>query len=156
MNTKLDSTTESIMMLFPFIFKTLLKSKDKNEPVHIMSPKNRSLMVLKKNGVMPVSELGKKLCISKPNMTSLTDSLIKEGFIERSDNKNDRRIILLTITKKGETEAKKIFDNAKETVKENLSKLDEKDLEELCESIAKIKNIFSKIKGNDENGSKKC
>ena len=156
MAQKLDDTTETILMFFPFFFKNLLKHKDKAETTPIMSPKSRALMILTKCGALSISEVGKKLYISKPNMTSLVDSLIEEGFVTRIDDKNDRRIIHIKITENGKKEAKELFNNAKEIIKGNLAQLDEKDLEDLHESIIKIKNIFSKLKGNDENAAKKC
>lgn len=45
-----------------------------------------------------MSEIGRKVCISKSNMTSLIDKLVEEGLVERSPYKNDRRVINISIT----------------------------------------------------------
>ena len=42
------------------------------------------LEIMKKRGAIPMSEIGRKVCISKSNMTSLIDKLVEEGLVERN------------------------------------------------------------------------
>ena len=48
-----------------------------------------------------MTEIGEKLFISKPNVTTLIDKLIEKGLTERLSDKQDRRIIKIKVTKKG-------------------------------------------------------
>ena len=38
--------------------------------------------------------MAKDLSISKPNMTPIIDKLVKEGYVDRYYDDNDRRVIL--------------------------------------------------------------
>ena len=46
-----------------------------------------------KSGSHSISEIGRVLYISKPYMTMLIDSLMENGWIERRNDPDDRRVI---------------------------------------------------------------
>jgi len=52
-------------------------------------------------GETPMSKLAKKLMISLPAVTHLTDRLERERFIKRIPHGSDRRVTLIRITKRG-------------------------------------------------------
>ncbi len=43
-----------------------------------------------------MSEIGRRVYISKSNMTSLIDKLVENGLAERIPDTNDRRVINIT------------------------------------------------------------
>ena len=92
-----------------------------------------------------LSGLGKMLNVSKSQMTLKMDKLADAGFTERIPDKNDRRIIRIVLTPKGQDFIK----NSKKTVKENmmqlLSPLSYEEIKELKNCIATIKNAVLKI-----------
>ena len=54
-----------------------------------------------REGILPMSELGKHLYISKPYMSTLVDQLIRDGYVERIPDTRDRRVININITPAG-------------------------------------------------------
>lgn len=52
------------------------------------------------NGI-PLSELGKKLDVTKGNITGLIDRMERDGLAKRKDDPKDRRVIRAVITSKG-------------------------------------------------------
>ena len=92
-----------------------------------------------------LSGLGKMLNVSKSQMTLKMDKLAQTGYTERIPDKEDRRIIRIVLTPKGQNFIK----NSKQTVKEGmyqlLSPLSIEEIEELKKSIKTIKNIVLKI-----------
>jgi len=78
-------------------------------------------------------------------MTFLTDRLINDGKLERTYDVNDRRIINLSLTEEGKAFMRKHRIDEKEEIKKNLSKLSDKELVVLCESLGNIKEIFMKV-----------
>jgi MarR family transcriptional regulator, multiple antibiotic resistance protein MarR len=59
------------------------------------------LGVLLHSGTLSVSEIGKRLHVSKPNMTPLIERLVQEGMVIRNPEPKDRRVIKIALTKKG-------------------------------------------------------
>lgn len=56
-------------------------------------PKNQSMVlgVLYEEESLPISEIGKKLEISKPQMTVIIDKLIKQDLVERIPDKKRQK-----------------------------------------------------------------
>jgi DNA-binding MarR family transcriptional regulator len=94
---------------------------------------------------LSMSELGKRQYISKPYMTILVDQLIQDGYVQRIPDAGDRRVINIAITAEGKRHLKQAASRYKETIKNMLSELDSQDLEDLCQSLEKLRNIISKI-----------
>ena len=134
---------DKIISLFPLVRRSLLHFTDDHP--HISNLWHRVLGMLNYCGALPTSEIAKKLCISKPHMTSLMNSMINERLVKRQPDKNDRRIINITITKKGCAylqNSKKIL---KESIKKNLSELSDSDVKLLADSLENIRKTLSKL-----------
>jgi DNA-binding MarR family transcriptional regulator len=97
---------------------------------------------------MPTSEIGRRLCRSKPNMTALLDKMIEEGLVSRSNDKDDRRIIKISITKRARNLLREKKNQMKQILKTSLKNLERKDLDRLRRALEEVSSIFSK--GNNE------
>ncbi|MBR4795437.1 MAG: MarR family transcriptional regulator, partial [Lachnospiraceae bacterium] len=60
-------------------------------------------MVLWEKEEATVGELGKLLSLDAGTLTPLLKKLEKEGYIERKRSKEDERVTLIALTKKGDT-----------------------------------------------------
>jgi MarR family transcriptional regulator, organic hydroperoxide resistance regulator len=146
---ELAEISSNILQLFP-LFKALIKCEgaeaaDTPFP-YIKSNVYHILGVVKVNGPLPISVIGRRLFIAKQNMTTITDRLIQDGLLERQRDVNDRRIINIAITKKGIKLLQSGKQMYKEILRKNLSKLTEKDIDVLHESLGNIITILKKIK----------
>ncbi len=145
---RLNRLVDDFYLLNPLFRKTLLQYK-KILKHKKMPPSNyRVLGILNKRGAIPMSEIGRKVCISKSNMTSLIDKLVEEGLAERLPDKNDRRVINIVITEKGHEQVNNWRKYQNKAIKRKLSGLNNEDLEKLYESMENIKNILIKIRDN--------
>ncbi len=61
-----------------------------------------ALRTLATSGPCPMVELAKEQFISPPALTSIVDSLETQGLVERARSEEDRRVINIKITSKGE------------------------------------------------------
>ncbi len=142
-DTTLDRTAGHLLALLFFYHKQLFKQEC--GIAGVQAAQYRLLGLLMKEGSLSMSALGTRLYISKPYMTSLVDALIKDGLVERQSDLKDRRVINITITKKGMEQlesAKSLYNNH---VKHIISGLSPEDLETLCISAEKVTSILSKI-----------
>ena len=97
------------------------------------------------SGSLSMSQIGRRLMISKPNVTSVINNLIRDGKVERLPDEADRRIIRVSVTKKGRAFMQHYKKIMQEVIKTNLSQLDEHDLERLYQALKEMKDITSKI-----------
>ena len=138
-----DMIADNLLALLPFYHKKIFRSE--HGITGMQAAQYRLLGVLMRGGTLPMSELGKRLYISKPYMTILVDQLIREGHVERTPDTRDRRVINITITSSGSKHLKQAGALYKDDVKNLLSDLNTEDLEELCQSLEKLRSILSKI-----------
>lgn len=137
-----NQTIEYLLNYMPLFHKKIFRQ------VHFNKPPRQHLQLLlhiKKDSGKPMHYYGQKLLISKPNMTTLADKLIKEGLLKRQTDVNDRRIINLMITPKGENFLEFHKSNLKKLIIKRLEVLKDKDMQKLNDSFEEIQNIFSKL-----------
>jgi len=137
-----NQTIEYLLSYMPLFHKKIFRQ------VHFNKPPGQHLQLLlhiKKDSGKPMRYYGQKLLISKPNMTTLADKLIKEGLLKRQTDVNDRRIINLMITPKGENFLEFHKSNLKKLIIKRLEVLKDKDMQKLNDSFEEIQNIFSKL-----------
>ena len=140
---KLEDIADRLHLFLPFFYRKVLtwhKNSEGFNPAHYMI-----MGILMSEDSMSMSELGRRICMSKPGMTFLTDRLISDGKLERTDDPKDRRIINVSLTQDGKAFMRKHRIEEREEMKNNLSKLSDDDLEALCASLDKIKEIVTKI-----------
>lgn len=138
-----DKAAEYLLALMPFYHKHIVRTG--YGITGIQAAQYRVLGVLMKAGTLPMSEIGRRLYISKPYMTALIDTLIKDGLVERKPDLADRRVINISITEQGKKHLKQSITLYKNDLKDLLSTLDKHDLEELCASLESLKAILGKI-----------
>ncbi len=146
---KLEEIIQNFIVIAP-LFKKKLVARSRGCST---SPFNHShfqiMIVLNEDGMMPISEVGKKLFISTPNMTKLLNKLIDEEIIERIPDKNDRRIINIDLTDKGRSYLDEQFKNIQNSLKERLSTLSDDRIDQLYISLENLKDILNEISSED-------
>lgn len=144
MSQKVDrnKTIEYLIKYIPLFHKIFFQKVCSNKP-----PRQRLqlLMYIKKDSGKPMRYYGQKLLISNPNMTVLTDKLVKEGLLERQADKKDRRITNLIITPKGKEFLEFHKRNLKKLIIKRLEVLEDEDIQKLNDSFEEIQKIFNKL-----------
>jgi DNA-binding MarR family transcriptional regulator len=139
-----ERIAENLIALLPFYHKKIFRPGLGINGMQVAQ--YRTLGILMREGTpLPMSELGKRLYISKPYMTVLIDQLIRDGHVQRIPGTRDRRVINIAITLEGSRYLKQAGSLYKENIKNILSDLDSQDLEDLCQSLEKLRNIISRI-----------
>jgi MarR family transcriptional regulator, 2-MHQ and catechol-resistance regulon repressor len=145
---RLDKMVDDLYLFFPLFRRKIFKHKRMSHPGKMPHSYYHVLKILDKRGELPMSEIGRKVHISKSNMTSLIDKLVENGLSERLPDKNDRRVINISITTKGKDVLANWRKYSNNEIKKSLSVLSEEDLEKFYVSVENIKDILYKL-GND-------
>ncbi|WP_294344414.1 MarR family transcriptional regulator [uncultured Clostridium sp.] len=104
------------------------------------------IFYLKGHDSASLSEIAKKLSISKSNMTPIIDKLVNEDFVTRYEDPNDRRVLRVKLSEKSISLLEGIKNCIIEQFASKLSTLNEEDLSELSSSADNVRNILSKLK----------
>ena len=140
---KLSALVGNIISIKPMFYKALGKIVPLNSDI---TPGAYYVMLcLKKYDSLSMSDMGKMLLISKPNVTALVNKLIAKGFVVRSSDKQDRRIIMIRLSSKGIQFVEKNNKKYMVQIKKRLMSLSDKELELFSVSLQNVKDILSKI-----------
>ena len=86
----------------------------------------------------PRGEIIRRMVEPAPDVTRLIDRLVKDGFVERYNTKEDRRLSLARITKKGINHLSKINPEVDKFILEyssTLSKTEKEMISNICEKL---------------------
>ncbi|MFD3156960.1 MarR family winged helix-turn-helix transcriptional regulator [Haloimpatiens sp. FM7330] len=137
-----EKVLEYIFNLMPMLNKKLFKDFHRFE---MPRQQMELLFTIKKENGKPMKYYCKKLMISKPNLTTTSNKLIKEGLLERKTDEEDRRIINLFITDKGKEFLSVYREKIKKHMLEQIEVLSDEDIKILNKNFEQMKSIFSKL-----------
>ncbi|MEI6575684.1 MAG: MarR family transcriptional regulator [Bacteroidota bacterium] len=140
---KLSALVDNIISVKPLFYKTLGKPFPANADI---TPGAYYIMLyLKKHESLSMSDLGKIMMVSKPNVTALVNQLITKEFVIRFSNKLDRRIIMIRLSSKGNHFVDKNNQKYLNQLTKRLASLTNDELELFSASLQNVKDILSRI-----------
>jgi DNA-binding MarR family transcriptional regulator len=116
-----------------FKFSRLLKDKMcvDTELAKLSMLQLQALIFLKKHDEAQMGEIAQYFNIELPSATSLINKITKLGLAQRKADKKDRRLVLITLTKEGNSLLEKAMLERSKKITKTLSYLSEKDKKEL-------------------------
>ena len=143
MQTNIDSVVDNLMSLQPLLYKNFMKTAKRSSP---MTPGALFVMsVLKRCGMCPMSEIGRRLSMPKPHVTTHVDKLIAEGMVERMSDPNDRRIINIRITERGIQHLEEIKKEISGGLRIRLEILEKNKIEDLQKASQIVRDILIEL-----------
>lgn len=139
-----EETAQSITDLFGLIYRNLIR--DENDSTSFNKDSQSALLsVLLRNGPTKMSDIGRILKVSKPNITFLVDKLEEQGLIERKNDENDRRVVKIHLTEAGEEVIIEEKSELQRRIINKLNLLSEKDVQDLNNSLETIQSIIGSL-----------
>jgi len=130
-------------MFVPLFFRNFLARTDYTPEVTHVHMEVRALFMMSNTGTLATSEVGRRLGISKPNVTALLDKLVAKGYVEREPDRNDRRVINITVTEKGRRFIGKRLRIFRDIMKGNMTVLDAGEIEALSSALETVRYIIT-------------
>lgn len=94
---------------------------------------------------LSMSDLSEILHVTKPNVTVLIDKLVKLDYVERVNKIQDRRVILIRLTEKGEAFIDKSSEALIKSFVQLLDYLDKEDLDLVKQTTQDMKVLIAKL-----------
>ncbi len=138
-----DVIAENLMSIHPLLYKSL--TRPAKMKTNITPGGMFVLGSLKRHQTLSMSDIGKCLSMPKPHVTVIVDKLIEEGYVVRSNDANDRRIINISLTEKGLTDFEELKLAISENLKEKLLQLSAEEIDQLAVSTKQVKDILISI-----------
>lgn len=137
--TEIIANILRVNSLLTMFFYPYFKKHDLSEPQFY------ALMAIYNNKEHQISmtDLSKRLLVSKANMSGIVSRLEKKNFIVREDNKDDKRLLTLKITKKCEKIILGIIPEYKLKISKIMKCLSSGEKKQLTKMITKLRVSLS-------------
>lgn len=103
------------------------------------------LLSLRNFGPMPISRIGERIGIARPNMTAIIDGLTERGLIRRTASATDRRITNIEMTEDGEAYIKELLAKLYVIMQEQFARLSDEEVEKMVASLEFLLSIGKKL-----------
>jgi MarR family transcriptional regulator, organic hydroperoxide resistance regulator len=138
----IDNIVESLFYAIPVIHKRLMRIDPPDIDCGLrITRQHIGILVMLQQARSPITEIATTFLIPKPRMTYLVKQMTVAGLIKRNTDARDRRRTNIALTVKGKKVFRQCDEHIKNNVKELLSGLTEKELEDLSVSFKKLKEI---------------
>ncbi len=134
-----ENSAEKIVSLFFSVSRGIKHKLDLSSPFFQLPLAHiETLRLIGEQKRVPMKQVADFLAITPPSATALIDHLVKEGYVARSADKNDRRAVYLTLTKKGKTVMQKAVLDRCKVFKKLLGRISAKEQLELINILTKL------------------
>ncbi len=139
----LKKFTNELSTLLPSIMRGVLKKQtDEIMRGHITMPQFIALEYIKTKGELKMSEIASEMGITLPAATGLIDRLHILKMITRVHDKNDRRIIRIVLSPKGNRVVVRIISKRMKLIKKFFGQLTESERQSYLKILRKVHNVI--------------
>ena len=95
----------------------------------------KSMFFISARGKTNFKKLADALGVTPPNITGIIDRLVKQGLVSRTENAEDRRVMLLQMTAKGQELIHRLHENRFQNMHSIVNSMDEDELNALMKGL---------------------
>jgi DNA-binding MarR family transcriptional regulator len=131
-----------IEVIFALKSKCCSKEERIREELKISPAEFKGLMSIEPGVIVPCKVLSQKMGLSVSRGSRVIEKLMKSGYMEEVKTSGDRRVMNITLAKKGISIQKKISKNFQECEHKILKNLSKSELELLISSLIKVNEVL--------------
>ncbi len=147
---RISLLAEDVFQTIPVLYRWILRPDSTG--MSPFSPRIAVLSVVKKQGPISMSGIASALSYSKQNLTKIVDQLFEEGYVERTPDTLDRRVLFISLTEAGRTFMIERKARMKDRLVEDLSELTDEELDRLFDTFERVKSALPRIISNERSG----
>lgn len=108
-----------------------------------------AIATVKRNSNISLNDLAQYFDMSKQQMSKIVDLLCSLNLLSRDINPNNRRMIMISLTKDGSSYINSVNEAIIEDLKDRLETLPQEKLEEIAYHLNAVSRLFSELTIND-------
>ncbi|MFH1354665.1 MAG: MarR family transcriptional regulator [Candidatus Omnitrophota bacterium] len=116
----------------------------------ITLPQFLVLQLLHKEGELKMSRLAQFVNVTTAAMTGLVDRMVRDKYVIRMDDPDDRRIIRVKLTVRGSDLAKKITEQRRQMIIKTFGQISEDERGAYLKVLIRVKEILSREESTEQ------
>lgn len=153
---EIDRIVETILYLYT---ETRRVTKQQARELGITGPQVSALKILEAVGDLSLTELSERMSARNSTITGIVDRMERDGLVVRERSQNDRRVVLIRATEKGQKLARGLPAPAVEVFTSALQALplaDRKELRRILGELGeRVRDEVKKREGEEPKGTSK-
>ena len=141
---KLDECARQLLDAAPQIMRSIRAEMRSHRGHDLSIPQFRTLTFIHQNPEASLSHLAEHLGLTLPSTSKLVDGLVNEKIISRRESKEDRRKLMLALTKNGEDILNVARGATQNRLKDILHELPAEDLSVILRALNLLQPLFMK------------
>lgn len=143
MPISIEAFADRVNEVMPAIFKEFTKRLTKElHRTKITLPQFLVLELLGREAESKMTELAHFMNVTTAAMTGIVDRLVRDSYVERIYDQNDRRIIKIKLTTKGSSVTRKICERKRQMIVEVFGKISETKREQYLGILKQMRDIL--------------
>ena len=132
-----------IDVIFTLKSKCCSKEDKIREEINVSPAEFKGLMSIEPGMIVPCKILAQKMGLSVSRGSRVIEKLMKSGFLEEVKTSGDRRVMNVTLARKGINTQKKILKILQDCEHKILKNFSKPELESLIASLIKVNEVLS-------------
>jgi MarR family transcriptional regulator, organic hydroperoxide resistance regulator len=116
----------------------------------VTMPQLKSLFFISNQGSTSLGKLASALGVTPANVTGIVDRLVEHKLITRVENAQDRRMLIVRTTEKGEELVANLRERTRSYLSKALSDLNADELDNLSRGLASLLKAIESRQGEDK------
>lgn len=116
------------------------------EQYDLTQPQLFTMWQLQENGPITMGELSELLTVTHGVATRMVDRLLKKGMVERSRDENDRRVVLISLTRLGTRVTTEAIADINVTIRGVFKDVPQRDREEYLALLGRIEEAQAGVR----------
>jgi len=139
----LDECASEVMDVVPPTMRAIREQLRKHRTEFLSVPQFRTLLFINRKKSTSLSQVADAIGLTLPSMSALVDGLVKRNFVSRRTHEDDRRLVHLTLTQRGETTLESARKETQHYLKDRLSGLSEQERNAVVKGLEILRGIFT-------------
>ncbi|MBD2059974.1 winged helix-turn-helix transcriptional regulator [Oculatella sp. FACHB-28] len=141
-----EQCATKIMEVVPGVIRFIRADMRRQGQASVSLSQLRVLWFLNRCPQSSLSEVADDLDVTRPTMSAMIERLVQRGFVNRVEDPEERRRVLLTLTATGSKYLEQVSEATRSKVAGVLSPLSDTELQQLMQGIALLEKAFRDVK----------
>lgn len=141
-----DELIANLLCIVPRINKTFLRPLEQKALSNLSPTQAQAVRILESHDLLSMTHLSNEMDISKQQLTKVVNTLVEKGYVERVEDKTNRRLVLIRLTMYGRSQIKKSTQQVVDTLRPRFDQFSDEEKAALIQSTNTMKRIMEKMK----------
>ncbi|MBD2139109.1 MarR family transcriptional regulator [Anabaena sp. FACHB-1237] len=137
-----------VMETVPLLMRFIRTEMRTHSADSLSIPQLRSLAFLNRNPGASLSEVAEHLGVTCATASTTIERLVQRHLVQRTDNPQERRRIVLNLTKEGKTLLEQSQEKTRAEIAEIIESLTPEQVSKIEEGLSLLKNVFEQTETN--------